>query len=117
MWERDATKYREAGQEEKQVEEKKGELAGEEDQLDGFWSPYQLRQSASLKVFLKALPSGKYYEGEATVVATDGSLRLRRRDKEGETMGAGVVWHRGDARKDRTAVSYTHLTLPTILRV
>ena len=102
VWERDATKYREAGQEEKQVEEKKGELAGEEDQLDGFWSPYQLRQSASLKVFLKALPSGKYYEGEATVVATDGSLRLRRRDKEGETMGAGVVWHRGDARKDRT---------------
>ena len=100
VWERDATKYNESGQDETHVAEKKGELAREEGQLDRFWNPYQLRQSASLKVFLKALPSGKYYDGDATVVATDGSLRLRRRDKEGETMGAGVVWHRPGVLED-----------------
>jgi hypothetical protein len=34
------------------------------------------------------------------MVATDGSLRLRRKKEEGETMGSGVAWHQ-DADRHR----------------
>ena len=41
---------------------------------------------------IEALPSGQYYGLGKCLVATDGSLKLRRRERERETMGAGVAW-------------------------
>ena len=34
------------------------------------------------------------------MVATDGSLRLRSKKEEGETMGAGVAWHQKDRERE-----------------
>ena len=69
--------------------------AGKAEDIDSekFWDPYQAPSTQSLKTFLRALPSGQYYDIQKCMVATDGPLRLRRKKEEGETMGAGVAWH------------------------
>jgi hypothetical protein len=68
--------------------------AGKAEDIDSekFGVPYQDPSTQSLKTFLRALPSGQYYDIEQCMVATDGSLRLRRKKEEVETMGAGVAW-------------------------
>jgi ribonuclease HI len=66
-----------------------------------FWDPYLDPPTPSLQTYLRALPSGQYYGIGRCLVATNGSLKLRRRERERETMGAGVAWqqdvaeHRG----------------------
>jgi hypothetical protein len=78
--------------------------AGKAEDIDSekFWDPYQAPSTQSLKTFLRALPSGQYYGIEKCMVATDGSLRLRRKKEEGETMGAGVAWHQeADMHRER----------------
>jgi ribonuclease HI len=65
------------------------------------WDQYLDPPTSSLQTYLRALPSGLYYGIGRCLVATDGSLKLRRRERERETMGAGVAWqqdvaeHRG----------------------
>jgi hypothetical protein len=57
-----------------------------------FLDPYQDPPTTSLQTYLRSLPSGQYYGLGMCLVATDGSLKLRRREREKETMGAGVAW-------------------------
>ena len=57
-----------------------------------FWDPYLEPPTTSLQTYLRALPSGQYYGLGKCLVATDGSLKLRRRERERKTMGAGVAW-------------------------
>jgi hypothetical protein len=78
--------------------------AGKAEDIDSdkFWVPYQAPSAQSLKTFLRALPSGQYYGIEKCMVATDGSLRLRRKQEVGETMGAGVARHQeADMHRER----------------
>jgi hypothetical protein len=73
---------------------REGGVAGETEDAEAgnFWDPYQDPPTPSLKTYLRALPSGQHYGKGSCIVATDGSLRLRRKQEEGETMGAGVAW-------------------------
>jgi hypothetical protein len=86
------------------AEETDGGPAGKAEEIDSkiVWDPYQAPSTQSLKTFLRALPSGQYYGMERCIVATDGSLRLPRKNEEGETMGAGVAWHQdADMQRER----------------
>jgi len=74
--------------------DKEGGVAGttEDAEAGNFWDPYQDPPTPCLKTYLRALPSGQHYGKGSCIVATDGSLRLRRKQEEGKTMGAGVAW-------------------------
>jgi hypothetical protein len=93
VWER-REREQDNGAGAEKVEETDEGPAGKAEDIDSekFWVPYQNPSTQSLKTFLRALPSGQYYDIEKCMVATDGSLRLRRKKEEGETMGAGVAW-------------------------
>ena len=49
-----------------------------------FWDPYLDPPTTSLQTYLKALPSAQYYGLGKCLVATDGSLKLRRPERERE---------------------------------
>jgi ribonuclease HI len=90
VWE----KEQKGGAGDEKAGDKEGRVAGETEDAEAgnFWDPYQDPPTPSLKTYLRALPSGKHYGKGNCIVATDGSLRLRRKQEEGETMGAGVAW-------------------------
>ncbi len=67
-------------------------VSTEDIEAGNFWDPYQDPTTPSLKTYLRELPSGQHYGKGSCIVATDGSLRLRLKQGEGETMGAGVAW-------------------------
>jgi hypothetical protein len=103
VWER-REREQDNGTGAEEAEETDGGPAGKAEEVDSekFWDPYQAPSTQSLKTFLRALPSGQYYGMEKCMVATDGSLRLRRKKEEGETMGAGVAWHQdADMHRER----------------
>jgi ribonuclease HI len=59
------------------------------------WTPWKWleKESTSMTIYLNALPSGLYRNGEGGwLVATDGSLRKNPITKLVEVMGAGAAW-------------------------
>ena len=74
-------------------ESKTKKFQGEEEPM---WIPDRGTASQSLKIYLEAQPSANYYRRGYTVLATDGSLRLRRNTGTEPSMGAGVAWDNRD---------------------
>lgn len=57
--------------------------------------------SPSLDTYLRALPGRKYQAQGCQLVATDGSLRMRRGALREPSMGAGVAWDDGATAADQ----------------
>ena len=64
------------------------------------WLPDRMDASLPLQTYLSSMPGHDYLSQGYTLVATDGSLRLRRGSDLGPTMGAGVAWDSGGTAMD-----------------
>ena len=64
------------------------------------WLPDRRDTSLPLQTYLNSMPGHEYLTQGYKLVATDGSLRLRRGSDLGPTMGAGVAWEAGGTAMD-----------------